>query len=250
MKIRIAQLSPLYALGLTLCVAGQAAADDPAYPQCDSEAQCGTLGTAAYKKGDYARAKDYFEQQVGQYEQSGRECARAQQTCRSIAAPYNNMALTLLKSGKPLQAQAWLDVAPQDSITDHNKEMVKRSLKDWKWPDSPEGEYWQYSGYGSWSTVTVSRDKDQWSIHYDGLRFPGAGMTSGPNMGDFDTDMPLAAKKAVYSEDKGCTVTITFLPDSVTLDEDSSKGECDGFGYGVSANGTFQRVSTSATTTK
>ncbi|MDR3419052.1 MAG: tetratricopeptide repeat protein [Nevskia sp.] len=229
--------------GVAACTIGAVYGGDAGELSCDSVAQCGSLGAAAYKKGDYVTAQAYFEQQVVQYEQNGRaSCKRTD--CPESAVPYNNLALATLKAGLPLKARAWLEVAPEAAATRHNKDLVERALKDWKWPDTPAGEYWQYAGYGTWSTVTVTRDGEKWSIHYDGYRFPPTGLEAGPNIGEFDTDMPLAERKATYSDGngQGCKVSIVFSSDHVTLDEDDSKGDC-GFGYNVRASGDFVRVS-------
>lgn len=239
------RLSKLIVLSAVVCICERSmAGDHVGYHFCDSLAQCGSLGAAAYKRGDYVRAKDYFEQEVGQYEQSNRPCNQDGHTCPHAAVPYNNVALALLKSGQPLKAQAWLDIAPPDDpATEHNRRLVRRALKGWAWPPGLEGEYWQYAGYGSWSTVNVSRDGNKWSIDYLGLRFPGSGMEFGPNFGELSTDMALDARTTIYSEDDGCKVSFTFFSESVVLNEDDSKRECEGFGNGVLARGTFQRVS-------
>jgi hypothetical protein len=246
----------LIAVGLMVVAVSfqSAVADESAAPGCNSPAQCNTLGTAAYKKGDYRHAADLFNQQVALSEDRAHHCeldGTQGKNCAAPVEPYNNVALAWLRAGEPMKARAWLELAPAAPATEHNKVLVGRALSDWHWPAGPEGEYWSYAGYGTWNEIDVAKSGEQWRISFAGYWFPPAGLDAGPNMGDFDAVLPIKDGVAVYhpEDGQGCVITMKFSADRVKVDQDGPDASC-GFGMNVDAGGEFARVSTKAETPK
>jgi hypothetical protein len=210
------------------------------------------LGGQAFKRGAYKIAARYYAQQVGFATQENQDCEQGRganekvDACKALAPqPFNNVALATLRAGEPLKAKAWLSWAPNARITDHNKILVDHALASFHWPDSPEGEYWMYAGYGLWSTISVRRNGDRFDISFEGYHFPSAGLNSGPDSGSLDEIVPIVDGVAVLHGDEDspqCTITSRFKSDQVDLDE---QGNC-AFGANVSASGTYVRVSTDA----
>jgi len=234
----------VFAVGMS---AGAAMAADA--PSCDSARQCDAMGGKAYRAKDYARAAALYEQQVGWVEQASVDCQVRQEdhpgrTCPDVGADaYNNAALAWLRAGQPLKARAWLARAPASPSTTHNKGLVDAALASFKAPASPVGEYWQYAGFGSWSTVSVTPNGRQFDVQFSGLHFSANGMKYGPNMGDLSDTVTITGGHGVMHGDKdspSCKVDMKFTGLGLDL---ASDGEC-GFGAGVGAGGQFDRVST------
>ena len=238
----------VYAWGLLALAAFVGSAVGADAPSCDSAKQCDALGGKAYRAKDYARAAALYEQQVGWVEQASRDCEAAQEDhpdrkCADVGADaYNNAALAWLRAGAPLKAKAWLSVTPAAPSTTHNKGLVDATLASFKAPSSPVGEYWQYAGFGSWSTVSVTPNGKQFDVQFSGLHFSANGMKYGPNMGDLSATVSIADRHGVMRGDKDsptCKVDMKFSDFGLDMDAD---GDC-GFGAGVGAMGHFDRVS-------
>lgn len=207
---------------------------------CAKLDQYSQAGATAYQQGDMARAVEEYTAQVAWSE-----------FCRLPAAAlntaYNNVALALIKSGEPLQANAWLSLAAGYPKTQVNRALIQPVL-DRLQPAlaaTPMGVYWRYAGQGVWSTVTVMPDGPQWKITFNGYYMTAMGMYYGPNMGEFSVSQPINDGKAVYIQDADhgdtpCQVNMAFSPASLQMDTVS--GDC-GFGMNVRASGTFLRVS-------
>ncbi|WP_413737181.1 tetratricopeptide repeat protein [Sodalis sp. RH21] len=197
-------------------------------------------GNNAYQQGHMARAVDEFTAQAAWSE-----------FCRlpreATATAYNNVALALIRSGEPLQARAWLSLAPDDGKSRANLALI-RPVLDRLQPAlaaTPMGNYWRYAGKGVWSSVSVMPEGDNWRITFAGYYMPGMGLYYGPNMGNFSVVQSLAGGQAVYLQDEqeqgsACQVNLNFTPDRVHLD--TVAGDC-GFGMNVRASGDFLRVS-------
>lgn len=197
-------------------------------------------GSAAYQQGQMDRAVDEFTAQAAWSE-----------FCRlpaeSIATAYNNVALALIRSGEPLKAAAWLDLAPDNSKTAANLALIQPIIDRLQaaLATTPMGHYWRYAGRGVWSVLSVQPAGEAWKVSFDGYYMPAMGLYYGPNMGQFTVIQSLSGGHGVYQQDESadgssCRVNMTFSNDSAHLQTVS--GDC-GFGMNVQADGDFKRVS-------
>jgi hypothetical protein len=216
---------------------------------CSSTVDCAQKGEAAYRKGDYHSAIAFYQVQVQDAEIDKAKCEQApgpeaRKNCDSITIPaYNNVALANLHAGEPAKARMWLSMAPHDSRTDFNKQLVAKAISTFRWPTSPIGEYWSSAGIGLWNEVDVTKSGDLFKISFDGYWFPPSGWSAGPNSGRLSDVVPIQDGVAVLhsSDDAECAVTVRFKVDRVELSETNA---CEGvFGADVRANGKFDRVS-------
>jgi len=203
---------------------------------CAKVSRYGQTGDAAYQQRNYVKAYNLYQQQ-----------AAWSQFCQlptsTQATAFNNVALTYLRRDEPLKAKAWLSIFPEDKKSIYNLSLVEPALVQLPTATSPEGEYWQYAGYGEWNTLKVTRKGQQFTIDYSGLYMGVMSMYGGPNMGEFSVVSPISDHHALYQIDEGeginCKVDIAFQTDSVTL---HTEGDC-GFGHNVQAEGSYMRVS-------
>jgi hypothetical protein len=220
---------------------------------CYSRASCNKLGRDAYQRGDYLRAAEFFANQVDMTEELRQQCSGSSASVRTgdlrslckgdfpPPEPYNNAALAWLKAGEPLKAKMWLTIAPGSSITNYNKRLVDQALRNFRWPSSPEGDYWSYAGYGVWNEVTVAKDGLGYAITFDGIWFPSNYSSDGvPNVGHFDGLANITSDSTLVRDGDGCTIEAHFKADQVELKE---LGGCM-FGENVQATGVYMRVST------
>lgn len=216
-------------------------------PNCTSAKTCDAMGGKAYRAKDFAAAAALYEQQAGWVDQDSRDCEAAHDNSQHKACPdlrsdaFNNAALAWLRAGEPLKARAWLAMAPASPSTTHNKGLVAAALASSAKPTSPAGEYWEYAGFGTWNTITVSANGKQFDVQFSGMHYGGNGMKYGPNTGDLADTVTVKDHHAVMHGDGDsptCKVDLKFTADGVDADQD---GDC-GFGAGVGAIGHFDRV--------
>ncbi len=229
-----------------LCYVAHSAAatdDDQIKLACDKVDSYAQAGASAYQHGNLAKAIDEYTAQAGWSE----FCRRSQ---REIQTAYNNIALMLIRNDEPLQARAWLNLAPDNDKSRYNLTLLQPILTRLTpaLASTPMGQYWRYAGQGVWSSVSVMpADNDQWKITFNGYYMPGMGMFYGPNIGQFTTIQSIDNNKSIYApladstiSDAPCQVDMLFEADRLHLTQGS--GDC-GFGMNVAASGEFLRVS-------
>lgn len=227
----------LLAYGALACDQAMAQIDEPDIDaDCHKVASYAELGKNAYQRGDYPRAADIFRDQAAWSEFCGLDS-------QATATAYNNVALALIHAGKLLKARAYLELAPQDSKSQHNLKLLQERLAKRTPPIGPGGVYWQYAGRGVWSEVEVKPQDGRWLIVYSGYYMPQMGLYYGPNMGEFTQTLPIEHGKAVYRQREpedvmACDVAMQFGSDGLDM---HTEGDC-GFGFNVRAEGHFVRV--------
>ncbi len=201
-------------------------------------------GNESYKAGEYAKARDYFTEQVSLSEGCGYVYGKPDQTATITA--YNNVALSYIKQGEKLKALAWLSLAPNDKKSKFNYGL----LKSMPAPVGPDmvGTYWQYAGFGSWNVASVEKQGNDYLISLNLLYFGLMGLAYGPNIGDISQVVTMKDDKGLIKltgEEGNCEISIKFIDKDngmLKLDTNPERKEC-GFGHNVYAYGDFIRVS-------
>ncbi|MBS4714096.1 tetratricopeptide repeat protein [Aeromonas caviae] len=201
-------------------------------------------GNQSYKAGEYAKARDYFTEQVSLSEGCGYFYGKPDQTATITA--YNNVALSYIKEGDKLKALAWLSLAPNDKKSKFNYGL----LKSMPAPVGPDmvGTYWQYAGFGSWNVASVEKQGNGYLISLNLLYFGLMGLAYGPNIGDISQVVTMKDDKGLIKltgEEGNCEISIKFIDKDngmLKLDTNPERKEC-GFGHNVYAYGDFIRVS-------
>jgi len=172
--------------------------------------------------------------------------------CKVALTAYNNLTAAYLHKKEYLQARAWALVAlrcdKDDPAARLNLNKIKEALTGWQWPQMPTGEYVQYAGRATWEYIIVEAPSPG-NIHFcfSGLWW---GLGEGPSgLGELSSTVPLRAGQAEYVSreftNKTCVISMHFYDDEVEVKQTGSEWDC-GFGHNVTANGTFQRISSSA----
>ncbi|WDV28631.1 tetratricopeptide repeat protein [Aeromonas caviae] len=201
-------------------------------------------GNQSYKAGEYAKARDYFTEQVSLSEGCGYVYGKPDQTATITA--YNNVALSYIKEGDKLKALAWLSLAPNDKKSKFNYGLLK-SMPAPVGPDMA-GTYWQYAGFGSWNVASVEKQGNGYLISLNLLYFGLMGLAYGPNIGDISQVVTMKDDKGLIKltgEEGNCEISIKFIDKDngmLKLDTNPERKEC-GFGHNVYAYGDFIRVS-------
>ncbi|MFQ2426742.1 tetratricopeptide repeat protein [Aeromonas caviae] len=201
-------------------------------------------GNQSYKAGEYAKARDYFTEQVSLSEGCGYVYGKPDQTATITA--YNNVALSYIKEGDKLKALAWLSLAPNDKKSKFNYGL----LKSMPAPVGPDmvGTYWQYAGFGSWNVASVEKQGNGYLISLNLLYFGLMGLAYGPNIGHISQVVTMKDDKGLIKltgEEGNCEISIKFIDKDngmLKLDTNPERKEC-GFGHNVYAYGDFIRVS-------
>lgn len=201
-------------------------------------------GNESYKAGEYAKARDYFTEQVSLSEGCGYVYGKPDQTATITA--YNNVALSYIKEGDKLKALAWLSLAPNDKKSKFNYGL----LKSMPAPVGPDmvGTYWQYAGFGSWNVASVEKQGNGYLTSLNLLYFGLMGLAYGPNVGDISQVVTMKDDKGLIKltgEEGNCEISIKFIDKDngmLKLDTNPERKEC-GFGHNVYAYGDFIRVS-------
>ena len=240
----------VFAFVASLLVSGQSA--EPS--SCSTFPRCNELGTAALKSGRIDEAIDLFKQQAALAEvadinlQTG--SGRSRHRPYTLAVPaYNNLALAYFKKHDYFWGRAWAHVAlrwdKDNSAAQFNLREIEQALGKWQWPQMLAGEYVLYGGRGTWETFIV-RPASAGNIEFcfSGLWW---GRGEGPSgIGDLHATVPIHDNQAEYSThefgEKECRISMKFSPDKLEVKQIGDDFDC-GFGHNVTANGTFERIS-------
>ena len=82
-------------------------------------------------------------------------------------------------------------------------------------------------------------------ISYSGVYMGLRSLIYGPNMGEFDTTMPLYKKQAIFKEEQ-CVIQLNFksnqsLGNYIEVEQNDGNSWC-GFGHNVNAGGIYYKV--------
>lgn len=212
---------------------------------CGKLKQYARLGKQYYDQKQYAKALTQFEDQAAwsHFCQINAEESGVNVTDRDIEIANNNVGLTYAKLGKPLWARAWFLRNPDSKMSQFNLSQLPKMQQS----TSLVGTYVAKNGFGQWDTITVKKLKNAYQIEFEGYYFGLRGLIYGPNLGSFDTQMPLQQKKVVYRYED-CQIQLNFatnakLGQKIVVEEQQNASGC-GFGHNVSASGTYLKVET------
>ncbi|MFE8729402.1 tetratricopeptide repeat protein [Aeromonas hydrophila] len=218
--------------------------DDIAKEMCAKLPVVIKKGDESYKAGEYAKARDYFTEQVSLSEGCGYVYGKPDQTATITA--YNNVALSYIKQVDKLKALAWLSLAPNDKKSKFNYGLLK-NMPASVGPDMV-GTYWEYAGFGSWNVASVEKQDNDYLISLNLLYFGLMGMVYGPNIGDISQVVTMKDDEGLIKltgEEGNCEISIKFIDKDngiLKIDTNPDRKEC-GFGHNVYAHGDFIRVS-------
>jgi hypothetical protein len=197
-------------------------------------------GDKFYKLKQYSKARQEYEQQVGWSE----SCALNE---ASIAAGYNNVALTYIHQKEYLKARAWLNLSPKDAKSIFNLNHIKDDIQNAivKSSKIPNGEYWMYAGKSIWNVIAIKKENTNYRFDFTGYYAGLMTMHYGPNIGEFSTVLAIKNGRAHYSmtddnEYSNCVYDFVIKKD--TLSVELVTGNSCGYGHNVSAEGIYQKV--------
>lgn len=240
----------LILMGLTACVDFIEYANAVGQDMDIEKEMCAKLpvviknGDESYKAGEYAKARDYFTEQVSLSEGCGYIYGKPDKA--AIITAYNNVALSYIKEGDKLKALAWLSLAPDDKKSKFNYGLLK-NMSSSVGPDMV-GTYWKYAGLGGWNVASVEKQGNDYLISLNLLYLGLRGMASGPNIGDISQVVTMKDDEGLIKltgEEGNCEISIRFIDKDngvLKIDTNPDRKEC-GFGHNVYANGDFIRVS-------
>lgn len=234
--------------GIAIIVCGSvqfayANSDATIIQECQKLSQYAQHGAQFYQQKNYGKALNAFKDQAAwtHFCSFHDEITHKNISSEQIATAYNNVGLTYAKLGKPHWARAWYEIIPESAKSQHNLKqlpLVKSSR-------TKTGVYVSYAGQGAWNIIEVKDKKDRDQITFSGLRMGLMGMIYGPNMGEFNIDMPKNTYTAQYRYED-CNIQLRFLPataqgERIKVTQNQTDSTC-GFGHGVYADGTYLKV--------
>jgi hypothetical protein len=160
---------------------------------CAKVKQYALNGKKLYDQKQYAKAVKQFEDQAAwaHFCQMNAEESGIKVTDREIEIANNNVGLSYAKLGKPQWAKVWFLRDEDSKISLYNlKQLPKPQItKDL------QGTYVRANGFGQWDYITVKKQQNKYLINFEGYYFGIRGLIYGPNLGEFDTTMPITASK-------------------------------------------------------
>ena len=210
---------------------------------CAKVKQYALNGKKLYDQKQYAKAVKQFEDQAAwaHFCQMNAEESGIKVTDREIEIANNNVGLSYAKLGKPQWARVWFLKDKDSKTSQYNlKQLAKPQISK-----DLQGTYVRANGFGQWDYIKVSKKQNKYQIAFDGYYFGIRGLIYGPNMGQFETTMPITAKQANYRYEH-CQIKLQFANDpnlgqKIEVEQKDSESSC-GFGHNVYAGGTFYKV--------
>jgi hypothetical protein len=195
-----------------------------------------------YKSKNFVKARVLYEQQVALY-------ASCEGYLDKVSTAYNNVALTYIHSHDYLKALAWLNIKPDEkkSIFNLNKYKAEINTAVIDANKAITGTYWSYAGYGLWSSLIVTKAKNnKFNIAFNGLYPNSLALYGGVNIGEFSTTLPIINNNARYvmdPKDEGnCTFDFIFNRGKLIVNKIAGNSSDCGFGWNVTAEGTYHKV--------
>lgn len=199
-------------------------------------------GQNFYLQKNYKKALEPFQSQASwsafcfnQQDESGIKISE-----KEVDIANNNVGLTYAKLAKPLWARAWFQINTQSKTSQFNLKQLPAPKKQ----TDLSGQYVNYAGYGAWNYITVKKLNQKYNIEFEGVYMGLRSLIYGPNLGQFETTMPLNHKKATTQE---CAIDLTFsfntqVGNFISVNQKQNLSDCGYFGHNVSANGIYQKV--------
>ncbi|RZF56767.1 hypothetical protein EXE30_00460 [Acinetobacter halotolerans] len=210
---------------------------------CAKVKQYAQAGKKFYDQKQYAKAVKQFEDQAAwaHFCQLNTEESGIQVTDRDVEIANNNVGLSYAKLGKPQWARVWFLRNKDTKTSQYNlKQLPKPKLST-----DLQGIYVRANGFGQWDYITVKKQQNRYLVDFEGYYFGLRGLIYGPNLGSFETNMPITAKQAKYRYED-CQIKLQFLNDpqngqKIEVEQNNGQSTC-GFGHNVYAGGTFYKV--------
>lgn len=210
---------------------------------CSQIKNYASQGKKRYEQKQFAKALVSFEQQAAwtAFCYSNDADSGLKLNERDVVLAFNNVGLSYAKLNKPQWARAWYISIADSGISQFNLRQLPAPKNNKK----ITGTYVQHAGFGAWNTLTVKQLKNHYAIQYEGLYMGIRSLIYGPNLGSFETTMPLNKSRAQFHEED-CKIYLSFGFDSkvgqqVVLKQTRGDSAC-GFGHNVSADGMFIKV--------
>lgn len=210
---------------------------------CAKVKQYAQAGKKFYDQKQYAKAVKQFEDQAAwaHFCQLNAEESGIRVTDRDVEIANNNVGLSYAKLGKPQWARVWFLRNKDTKTSQYNlKQLPKQQISK-----DLQGSYVRANGFGQWDYITVKKQQNRYLIDFEGYYFGLRGLIYGPNLGSFETSMPITAKQANYRYED-CQINLQFLNDpqngqKIEVEQNNGQSTC-GFGHNVYAGGTFYKV--------
>ena len=234
-----------FLIGL-LTVSTLASADDTFEQElrqgCAKVKTSANAGKKFYDQKQYQKALEQFQYQAtwSSFCLMNQPESSVSLTERDVEIANNNVGLSYSKLGKPLWARAWF-------LRDAESKSSQFNLKQLPPPKQSAtlaGKYVQYAGFGQWNQIELKPLKNVYKIEFNGLYMGLRSLIYGPNMGEFETTMPLKRTQVQYQVDD-CKINLKFAFDpkmghTIRVSETNTMS-C-GFGHNVSADGIFLKI--------
>ncbi|MEG0745259.1 MAG: hypothetical protein RR509_02800 [Acinetobacter sp.] len=210
---------------------------------CSKVKQYAQTGKKFYDQKQYAQAAKQFEDQAAwaQFCQMNAEESGIKVTDREIEIANNNVGLSYAKLGKPQWARVWFLKDKDSKTSQYNLKQLPKP----KVSTDLQGTYVRANGFGQWDYIKVSKKQNKYQVAFDGYYFGIRGLIYGPNMGQFETTMPITAKQTNYRYED-CQIKLQFANDAqngqkIEVEQKDGESSC-GFGHNVYAGGTYYKV--------
>jgi hypothetical protein len=195
-----------------------------------------------YKSKNFVQARMLYEKQAALY-------SSCPGYLDKVSIAYNNVALTYAHTHDYLKALAWLNIKQDDKKSIFNLNKYKNEIMTAviHADKTITGTYWSYAGYGMWSSIKVTKAKNnQFNIDFNGLHPNSLALYGGVNMGEFYVTLPITNNKAKYvmnPKDEGhCTFDFIFNSALIIVNRIAGSSSDCGFGMNVTAEGTYLKV--------
>lgn len=209
---------------------------------CNQVKSYANNGKKFYDQKQYQKAIEQFKQQAAwsSFCELNRDEAKISFSEHAITTAFNNVGLSYGKLGRPQWARAWFSVYPEAQSSQFNLKQLPAPQKS----ANLAGKYVRHAGFGQWNTIEVKQAANTYHIEFNGLYMGLRSLIYGPNLGGFNTTMPLNKTRANYSVED-CKIDLKFgfnAKQGQYIQVDETNIISCGFGHNVSAQGTYLKV--------
>ena len=210
---------------------------------CSKIASAAKLGKKLYDQKQYKKALEQFKFQLAwsnfctaNSDESGMSFSD-----QALDVTRNNVGLTYARMNQPGWARAWYEIDSTSRASQYNLKQLPKA----KSASDLSGEYVSYAGFGEWDHITVNKRNGRYEIAYSGLYMGIRSLIYGPNMGEFDTHMPVNKTQTTFKYDD-CKIDLNFKTSPergnfIEVKQNDGASGC-GFGHNVYAGGTYLKV--------